>query len=280
MTQIRELRTYISAIAALPILIMLLNQTVLLSFISSISSPYFLFTVAIAIAYIVLFARGSFNRIKDQEIQLMIKTLLVNLPVLPAVVSIIVTRNIANFVPTFFAYLFFGVVACIYQIVAGTRVSALHRITFFFLGYVLAMITYTGSLVGLRTGQSFSLLHAFDNLNMITSVFGSLPSPIPLPLANYIKIAMMLAIPAITFSALAAQVRQTEVRDSPTSEPRFVSSLRPAIALLTVVGVLAMFPVLLASRMLAESVPFLVTVLPSLTAATLVLLIVRATQKD
>ena len=278
MKQIKELRTYISAIAIVPILIMLLNQTVLLTFLGFFRSPYFLFALAMIIMYMVLFTRGSFNRMKNQETQLMVKNLIVNLPVLPAIVSIVVTRNIINFVPMLFAYLFFGVIACVYQIVVGTRVSALHRITFFFLGYILAMITYTGSIVGLQTGETFSLLHAFDNLNMIASAFGSLPRPIPLPLDIYIKIAMMLAIPAITFSALAAQVRQTEVRHSPTGEPRFVSSLRPAIALLTVVGVLAIFPVLFASRILAGSVPFLVTVLPPLGVALLVLLIVRITQ--
>jgi len=191
MKQTKELRTYISAVAIVPILIMLLNQSVLLTFLIFFMSPYFLFALVMIILYIVLFARGSFNRMRNQEMQLMVKTLLVNLPVLPAVLSIIVTRNVVNFVPMLFVYLFFGVIACVYQIVVGTRVSALHRTTFFFLGYTLAIITYTGSFIGLQTGESFSLAHAFHNLDMITSAFGSLPRPTPLPLANYIKIAMV-----------------------------------------------------------------------------------------
>ena len=278
MRQIRELRTYVSAIATAPILIMLLNQTVLLTFLSFVRSPYFLFTVAMIILYIVLFARGLFNRIKDQNKQILVKTAIVNLPVVPALISIVLTRNVADFVPLLFAYLFFGVIACVYQVVVGGRISALHRITFFFLGYALAIIAYTGSLAGQQAGQGFSLLRAFDNMSGVSSMFGLLGRSIPLPLANYIRIAMMFAIPAITFSALAAQVRQTEVRNSPASEPTLVTSLRPAVALLTVASVMAMFPVLLLSRIIAGFAPFLVTILPSLLATLAIMIMVMITE--
>jgi hypothetical protein len=278
MTQLRELRTYISAIAALPIMLMLLNEAVFRVFLSFARSPYFLFAVVMMLLYTFLWAKGHFSRIKNSNLQLLAKTAIVNLPVVPPLVAVMLTRDLANFLSVFFAYLFFGVLACVYQIVAGGRVGALQRISFFFIGYVLALIAYSGSLVGLQTGQFFSLSHAFDHISVLASLFGYLVRITPLPLANYVRIAMMFAIPAITFSALAAQVRQTEVKDSPTGEPKLVSSLRPAVALLTVVSVLFMFPVLFASRLLAESNPFLVTLLPPLAAAALSLLIVRITE--
>ena len=275
MTQLRELRTYVSAIAALPIIMMLLNETILRVFLGFARSPYFLFTVVMMLLYVFLWAKGHFSRIKNLNLQLFAKTAIVNLPVVPPLVAVMFTRELADFLSVFFAYLFFGVIACVYQIVAGGRVGALQRISFFFIGYVLALIAYSGSIVGLQTGENFSLSHAFDHIAVLVSLFGYLVRITHLPLANYVRIAMMFAIPAITFSALAAQVRQTEVKDSPTAEPKFVSSLRPAVALLTVVSVLFMFPVLFVSRVLAESNPFLVTLLPPLATAALSLLIVK-----
>ncbi|MCS4538500.1 MAG: hypothetical protein HYY67_06555 [Thaumarchaeota archaeon] len=274
MKQMRELRTYVSGVAAAPILIMLLNETVLITFLGFASSLSFVFTISMIIFYIVSFGRGWFDRIKGKDKQLLVKTTLVNLPILPAGVSLITMRNVSDFIPLLFAYIFFGVIACIYQIIVGGRVSALHRITFFFLGYILALIAYTGSLAGQQAGQGFSLLRAFDNLSGVASVFSLIGDPIPLPLAGYVRFAMMLAIPAITFSSLAAQLRQTEVRDSPTSEPRLVTSLRPAVALLTVSSVITMFPVLLLARMVAEHFPFLATILPTLFVALVVISVV------
>jgi len=278
MNQIRELRTYISAIATAPILIMLFNDTVLRTFLSYLRSPYSLFTIAMMVLYILLFVKGYFNKIRNPNTQVLLKTAIVNLPAVPALMNVIIARNAANFVPVVFIYIFFGVIACVYQIVAGGRVGAVQRISFFVVGYLLSLIIYTGSLVGQIQGIDFSLTQAFDNMAGIPSIFGYLPKRTPLPLADIIRAAMMFAIPAITFSAIAAQVRQTEVRVSPTSEPKFVNSLRPAVALLTVFSILVIFPVLFAARTLAEWTPSLTTVLPPLVVAALLWTIIIVTE--
>ena len=278
MNQIRELRTYISAIATAPILIMLFNDTVLRTFSSYLRSPYSLFTIAMMVLYILLFVKGYFNKIRNPNTQVLLKTAIVNLPAVPALMNVIIARNAANFVPVVFIYIFFGVIACVYQIVAGGRVGAVQRISFFVVGYLLSLIIYTGSLAGQKAGIDFSLTQAFDNMAGIASVFGYLPKRTPLPLADIIRAAMMFAIPAITFSAIAAQVRQTEVRVSPTSEPKFVNSLRPAVALLTVFSILVIFPVLFAARTLAEWTPSLTTVLPPLVVAALLWTIIIVTE--
>jgi hypothetical protein len=90
--------------------------------------------------------------------------------------------------------------------------------------------------------------------------------------------AMTIAIPSITFSALAAQVRYTEVNENPSAEAKMVTSLRPAVALLTFGGAMLMLPVLGASRVI-QFLPYLVTIVPALGIGIAFLIILRITQE-
>ncbi|MCS4539038.1 MAG: hypothetical protein HYY67_09295 [Thaumarchaeota archaeon] len=207
------------------------------------------------------------------------KALIVNLPLLLIIILILATRNLSNFIPGFFAYLFFSVVACIHQIIAGRRVGAIHRISFFILGYILALMLYTGSYVGQQTGQIFSLLSIFDYMAGAASIVIFIRSPPPLPLASLVRIAMIFAIPAITYTSLASQVRQTEVKDSPSAPPRLANSLGPAVALLTAAGVLLVLPLSLIARNLLDAIPYLATIIPSLAVGTLLLILVAILDK-
>lgn len=269
-----DFNLYVSAISTLPMLIMLLNDAVFYSLLSFATSASFLLVFSSIGLYIYLWGRDYFSRIRNPTSQLLTKALIVNLPLLLIIIQILTTRNLSSFIPGFFAYLFFGVVACIHQIIAGRRVGATHRISFFILGYILALMLYTGSYLGQQTGQIFSLLSIFDHLAGVASIVIFIRSPPPLPLASLVRITMIFAIPAITYTSLTSQVRQTEVKDSPSAPPRLANSLGPAVALLTATGVLLVIPLSLIARNLLDSVPYLATIIPSFAVGILLLMLV------
>ena len=274
MPLLRELRTYVSALATIPILIMLFNETIATSIIGFISAFAFQFTMLMILLYIFLWSRSYFTRIKNPMTQLLTESIILNAPIIYPTITVFLTNNATDFVGVLLAYMIFGVFGSIYQIVLGKRVGAMQKIIFFIFGYMLALLTYAGALEGHALNENFSLIRAFDHISGGLTLLGYLGRTSPLPLASYIRITMAVAIPAITFSALAAQVRQTEVRENPVAEAKMVTSLRPAVALLTFGAALLLLPVLAISKAI-EFLPYLVTVVPTLVTAIIFLLIIR-----
>ena len=135
-------------------------------------------------------------------------------------------------------------------------------------------------MAGQITGEQFSLLLAFDQIAGIASYIGYQGHPLELPLIGYVKIGMAFAIPGITFSALAAQVRLTEVRDNPSGEAKMVSSLRLAVALLTLGSALLLFPVYFISLAITNFAPYLVTIIPPVLVVGFILLSLYFVERD
>lgn len=274
MALLRELRTYVSALATIPILIMLFNETIATSIIGFVSSFAFQFTMIMILVYVFLWSRASFTRIKNPTTQLLVESIILNAPIIYPTVTVFLTNSATDFVGVLLAYMIFGVFGSLYQIVLGKRVGATQKIIFFIFGYILALSTYAGALEGQAQNENFSLIRAFDHISGGLTLLGYLGRTTPLPLANYIRITMAIAIPAITFSALAAQVRQTEVKENPVAEAKMVTSLRPAVALLTFGAALLLLPVLAISKAI-EFLPYLVTIVPALAIAIIFLLVIR-----
>lgn len=277
MQQWRELRTYVSLLATIPIVIMIANPTVITSMAGFAFSFAFQFTIIMLILYIFLWGRGYFQKMGPTA-ELLAESTVLNAPIIYPTVTVFLTNNASDFIGVLLAYLFFGVIASIYQIVLGKRLSATQKIGFFVLGYMLALITYAGSFEGQELNENFNLIRAFDHISGGLTLLGYIGRTTSLPLSSYIRIAMAIAIPSITFSALAAQVRYTEVKENPVAEAKMVTSLRPAVALLTFGGAILMVLMLGISRLL-ESLPFLVTVVPTLGIGIMILMVLRATQE-
>ena len=91
---------------------------------------------------------------------------------------------------------------------------------------------------------------------------------------------MAFAIPGITFSALAAQVRLTEIKDNPSGEAKMVSSLRLAVALLTLGSALLLFPVYFISLAITNFAPYLVTIIPPVLVVGVILLSLYFVERD
>jgi hypothetical protein len=277
MQQLRELRTYVSALATIPILIMIANPTVTTSMSGFAPSFPFVFTILMLLLYIFLWGRGYFQRLGPST-ELLAESAVLNAPIIYPTVTVFLTNNASDFVGVLLAYLFFGVIASLYQIVLGKRLSATQKIVFFVLGYMLALITYAGSFEGQAIKENFNLIRAFDHISGGLTLLGYVGSTEQLPLSGYVRMAMTIAIPSITFSALAAQVRYTEVNENPSAEAKMVTSLRPAVALLTFGGAMLMLPVLGASRVI-QFLPYLVTIVPALGIGIAFLIILRITQE-
>ena len=145
---------------------------------------------------------------------------------------------------------------------------------------MMALMVYAGCVAGQITGETFSLLLAFDQIAGIATYLGYEGYPIELPLIEYVRLGMAFAIPGITFSALAAQVRLSEVRDNPGGESKMVSSLRSSVALLTLGSTLLLIPVYLISLAIYNFAPYLVTIIPPVLVLGFLLLSLYFVERD
>jgi len=275
----RELRTYVSALATLPVLIMLVNGTVLASLIDFLSSIGFVAAIGLIVLYTFLRRGGVIARIKSPTVQVSLESLLLVAPIIYPMFIVVTTNNPTDFIAVLLAYLIFGAIGSLYQIVFGAGVGALGKVTYFFMAYMLALMIYAGSLVGQLTGGGFSILLAFDQIAGVAVFFGYEGVPLELPLARLVRLSTIISIPAITFSALAAQVRLSEVKDNPTGEARMVSTLRPTVAFLTFGSALLLLPALLISRLIVEPAVYLVTIVPPFLVAGAILIVLVFTER-
>lgn len=279
MLPLRELRTYISALSIIPIAVMIVNPVVLSTFVSYLSSLAFFSAFGLIFVYLLLKQIG-FIRTLSPNVQIVSESFLLILPIIIPMFSIFATGNPNDFIAAFLAYLLIGTTVSLFRVVFGDGVGAFGKVLYFFFAYMMALMIYAGCLAGQITGEQFSLLLAFDQIAGIASYIGYQGHPLELPLAGYVKIGMAFAIPGITFSALAAQVRLTEVRDNPSGEAKMVSSLRLAVALLTLGSALLLFPVYLIALAITNFAPYLVTILPPVLVVGFILLSLYFVERD
>ena len=193
---------------------------------------------------------------------------------------ILTTSNPSDFIAAFLAYLVIGTVVSLSRVVVGTGVGAFGKVLYFFFAYMMALMIYAGCVAGSITGETFSLLLAFDQIAGIATYLGYEGHPIELPLIEYVKLGMAFAIPGITFSALAAQVRLSEVRDNPGAESKMVSSLRSSVALLTLGSAILLLPVYIISIAIVNFAPYLVTIIPPVLVMGFILLLLYFVERD
>lgn len=275
----RELRTYVSALASLPIMIMLINESVAMSLVEFAPTLSFASAVILIALYVGLRKIGFFIKIKWALVSVLAESIILVAPIIYPMVTVLQTGATSDFVGVFLAYMLFGVLSSIYQTILGAKVGAFGKVSFFLFAYILSLMIYAGALFGQQTGEVFSILLAFDQIAGAAVFFGYLGQPVELPLARIVKLSMIVTIPAITFSALAAQVRLSEVRDNPGGETRMVSSLRPAVAMLTFGSSILLVLALAIARLVAISTVYLVTIIPPLIVAGLIVLILIFTER-
>ena len=261
MLPLRELRTYISALSIAPIAVMIANPVVLNAFVSYLSSIAFFSAFGLIAVYLMLKQIGFIKSLGANQ-QVFFESLLLVLPIIIPMFTVLTTSNPSDFIAAFLAYLVIGTVVSLSRVVVGAGVGAFGKVLYFFFAYMMALMVYAGCVAGQMTGETFSLLLAFDQIAGIATYLGYEGYPIELPLIEYVRLGMAFAIPGITFSALAAQVRLSEVRDNPGGESKMVSSLRSSVALLTLGSTLLLIPVYLVSLAIYNFAPYLVTILP------------------
>ena len=258
---------------------MLLNGTVVASTIDFLSSIGFVAAIGFIVLYVFLRRGGVLARIKSPTVQVSFESFLLVAPIIYPMFIVITTNNPTDFIGVFMAYLIFGAIGSLYEIVFGAGVGALGKVTYFFIAYMLALMIYAGSLVGQATGAGFSVLLAFDQIAGVAIYFGYEGVPLDLPLAELVRLSTIISIPAITFSALAAQVRLSEVKDNPAGEARMVSTLRPTVAFLTFGSALLLLPALLISRLIVEPAVYLVTIVPPFLVAGAIIVVLVFTER-
>ena len=212
--------------------------------------------------------------------QVLFESLLLVLPIIIPMFTVLTTGNPSDFIAAFLAYLVIGTVVSLSRVVIGAGVGAFGKVLYFFFAYMMALMVYAGCVAGQITGETFSLLLAFDQIAGIATYLGYEGYPIELPLIEYVRLGMAFAIPGITFSALAAQVRLSEVRDNPGGESKMVSSLRSSVALLTLGSTLLLIPVYLISLAIYNFAPYLVTIIPPVLVLGFLLLSLYFVERD
>lgn len=279
MLPLRELRTYISAFSIAPIAVMIVNPVVLNAFVSYLSSIAFFSAFGLIAIYLFLKQIG-FIKTLGQNQQVFFESLLLVLPIIIPMFTVLTTSNPSDFIAAFLAYLVIGTVVSLSRVVVGTGVGAFGKVLYFFFAYMMALMIYAGCVAGSITGETFSLLLAFDQIAGIATYLGYEGHPIELPLIEYVKLGMAFAIPGITFSALAAQVRLSEVRDNPGAESKMVSSLRSSVALLTLGSAILLLPVYIISIAIVNFAPYLVTIIPPVLVMGFILLLLYFVERD
>lgn len=279
MLPLRELRTYISAFSIAPIAVMIANPVVLNAFVSYLSSIAFFSAFGLIAIYLFLKQIG-FIKTLGQNQQVFFESLLLVLPIIIPMFTVLTTSNPSDFIAAFLAYLVIGTVVSLSRVVVGAGVGAFGKVLYFFFAYMMALMIYAGCVAGSITGETFSLLLAFDQIAGIATYLGYEGHPIELPLIEYVKLGMAFAIPGITFSALAAQVRLSEVRDNPGAESKMVSSLRSSVALLTLGSAILLLPVYIISIALVNFAPYLVTIIPPVLVMGFILLLLYFVERD
>tara|TARA_B100000749_G_scaffold18149_1_gene13626 strand:- start:658 stop:1497 length:840 start_codon:yes stop_codon:yes gene_type:complete len=279
MLPLRELRTYISALSIAPIAVMIANPVVLNAFVSYLSSIAFFSAFGLIAVYLMLKQIGFIKSLGANQ-QVVFESLLLVLPIIIPMFTVLTTQNPSDFIAAFLAYLVIGTVVSLSRVVIGAGVGAFGKVLYFFFAYMMALMVYAGCVAGAITGETFSLLLAFDQIAGIATYLGYEGHPIELPLIEYVKLGMAFAIPGITFSALAAQVRLSEVRDNPGAESKMVSSLRSSVALLTLGSAILLLPVYIISIAIVNFAPYLVTIIPPVLVMGFILLLLYFVERD
>ena len=279
MLPLRELRTYISALSIAPIAVMIANPVVLNAFVSYLSSIAFFSAFGLIAVYLLLKQIGFIKSLGPNQ-QVVFESLLLVLPIIIPMFTVLTTSNPSDFIAAFLAYLVIGTVVSLSRVVIGAGVGAFGKVLYFFFAYMMALMVYAGCVAGAITGETFSLLLAFDQIAGIATYLGYEGHPIELPLIEYVKLGMAFAIPGITFSALAAQVRLSEVRDNPGAESKMVSSLRSSVALLTLGSAILLLPVYIISIAIVNFAPYLVTIIPPVLVMGFILLVLYFVERD
>ena len=279
MLPLRELRTYISALSIAPIAVMIANPVVLNAFVSYLSSIAFFTAFGLIAVYLFLKQIGFIKSLGANQ-QVVFESLLLVLPIIIPMFTVLTTQNPSDFIAAFLAYLVIGTVVSLSRVVIGAGVGAFGKVLYFFFAYMMALMVYAGCVAGAITGETFSLLLAFDQIAGIATYLGYEGHPIELPLIEYVKLGMAFAIPGITFSALAAQVRLSEVRDNPGAESKMVSSLRSSVALLTLGSAILLLPVYIISIAIVNFAPYLVTIIPPVLVMGFILLVLYFVERD
>jgi len=274
-----EPRIYLSVAASLPILLIVVNQTVALSLLQAAQTLSFTIWLILVSLYLVIRRGGYLSRIRSLTAQVVLETSILSAP-LAYPMYILFTQGVSyEYEGIFLAYITLGIALMLYQLGRRGGVGSVGKIASFLLAYIFSLMVYAGSLTGQQTGTFFLLIVAFDQLFRVAALAGYPAYLITPPLEAYVQASMALATPAVILLSLSAELERSEAEGLQGGGLKLTSSLRPAIILLTFTGVSSLLLTLPPSLWLAESSIYLTTILPPLGVAALLLLILLVLER-
>lgn len=282
MHQFRDTEFFLNIITVIPILLIIANQIILTSIIKAAETTSFQIWIILISSYLILRRGNYILKIKWISVQVIIELSLLGMPFAYPIYLVFTQTNPIEFEGVFLAYLTFALLFSIYLLIRRKSLGGVAKIGTFLFAYIFALMIYAGSLAGHQIDVPFLVTAAFDQLFRVAILTGYPAYLVSPPLEIYVRISMILAIPAIIFLSLSAELAKSTENDiSQKSTVTIISDLKPVIILLTFLSVLVLAITLPLSLWLETSNRQLVTLIPTLGIATFgMLLIIISERKE
>ena len=275
MPQFSDPRDFLPVIAIIPIMLIVTNQTVATSLLNTAETMSFQIWLALIGSYLIIRKGNYITKIKWVLIQEILEISLLGLPFVYPIYLIATEANPIEFEGVFLAYITFALLTSIYMLLARKSLGGGGKIGAFLFAYIFALMIYAGAVAGQQIGVPFLVTVAIDQLFRVAIITGY-PAYVVLPPAEiYIRASMTLAIPVMIFLSLSSELAKSNAKETAQkSGVNLISDLRPAILLLTFAAVLALALTLPLSLWLVTSNRQLITIIPALSIAAIVMLII------
>lgn len=280
MPQFRDTKIFLTVFTVIPILLIIANQIILTSIIKAAETTSFQIWLILISSYLILRRGNYILKIKWISIQIIIELSLLGMPFAYPIYLIFTQANPIEFEGVCLAYLILALLFSIYLLVRRKSLGGVAKIGTFLFAYIFALMIYAGSLAGHQIDVPFLVTAAFDQLFRVAILTGYHTYLVSPSSEVYVRISMILAIPAIIFLSLSAELAKSEENDiSKKSTTNIISDLKPVLILLTFASVLVLALTLPLSLWLETSNRQFVTLIPTLGLATFAMLLIIISER-
>ena len=276
-----EPRRFLPFITIIPILLIVANQTVVTGLYKAAETVSFQIWLILIGSYLIIRKGNYISKIRWFSVQVALEITLLGMPFVYPIYIIMTQTNPIEFEGVFLAYLTLALLLLIHMLVRRSSLGSVGKIGVFLFAYIFALMIYAGTGAGQQIGVPFLVTVAVDQLFRVAVLTGYPAYVVSLPSEIYVRAAMTLAIPTIIFLSLSAELAKSEHKT--TTHKRgvnLISDLKPAILLLTFLAVLALALTLPLSLWLVTLNRQIVTLIPTLSLAILVMLLVLISERS
>ena len=267
-------------IPIIPLVIIIANQTVATSLFKAAETTSFHIWVILIGSYLILRTGNYISKIKWIGVQVILEIGLLAMPFAYPIYIVATEMSSVQFEGVFLAYLSLGFLVSIYLLFRRSGVGSVWKIGAFLFAYLFALMIYAGSFAGQLTGVPFLITIAVDQLFRVAILTGYPAYLVYPPSEIYVSVSMTLAIPAIIFLALSAELAKSAARIAPQKgSTNIISNLKPAVLLLSLSAVIVLALTLPISLWVVTLNRQLVTLIPTISIAILVMLLVLISEK-